>query len=76
MIKEIIRLTFLDLLIEASENGQKLSDREIREEIDAVMFAGHDTTATCMSWFLYCMARNPLEQVQSIHKCNQTEAFN
>ena len=57
----------MDLLIEASENGGKLSNREIREEVDAVMFAGHDTTATCMSWFLYCMARNPHEQVQSIH---------
>ena len=60
-------MAFLDQLIEASVNGEKLSDDEIREEVDAVMFAGHDTTATCMSWFLYCMARNPQEQVRSIN---------
>merc|ERR1711911_230679 len=39
-----------------------LTDDDIREEVDLSMFAGHDTTASAMTWFLYCIAKHPKEQ--------------
>lgn len=65
------RLAFLDLLIKASENGAELSDDDIREEVDTVMFAGHDTTASAMTWFLYCIARHPEQQQMVMDEVDQ-----
>ena len=32
--------------------------------LSLIHFQGHDTTATAMNWFLYCMASNPDCQVK------------
>lgn len=32
------RVAFLDLLIECAENGVVLSDTEVREQVDTIMF--------------------------------------
>ncbi|XP_066125374.1 cytochrome P450 4B1 [Saccopteryx bilineata] len=56
-------LDFLDILLGArDESGIKLSDRELRAEVDTFMFEGHDTTTSGISWFLYSMAQNPEHQ--------------
>ncbi|KAI4464331.1 cytochrome p450 family 4 [Holotrichia oblita] len=53
------RLSFLDLLIEASEGGKVLSDTDIREEVDTFIFEGHDTTTASMCWTLFLLGNHP-----------------
>ena len=54
------RLDFLDILLTAvDEKGEGLTDLEIRDEVDAFMFAGYDTTTCSMSFTLYCLAQHP-----------------
>ncbi len=53
------RLAFLDLIIDASDNGALLTDEDIKDEVNGIMFAGHDTTSTNVMYTLYALAANP-----------------
>jgi cytochrome P450 len=50
----------LSLLLDAQdEDGTTLSDRQVRDEVMTLMFAGHDTTTSTVSFMFYELARNP-----------------
>ncbi len=48
------RIDILSLLMSArDEQGQGLTDKELRDELMTLLLAGHETTATAMAWGLY-----------------------
>lgn len=62
------RLTQLDpsrtdilsmLMASRTENGDALSKQELRDELMALLLAGHETTATAIAWTLYWIHKQP-----------------
>ncbi len=50
----------LSLLLDAAdEDGNTLSDLQIRDEVMTLMFAGHDTTTSTISFMFYELAHHP-----------------
>nr|CAD7197562.1 unnamed protein product [Timema douglasi] len=64
------RLAFLDLLIEASQDGAVLCNEDIREEVDTFMFEGHDTTSAAICWALYLLGSHPAIQDRVVEELN------
>ena len=55
------RNDLLDMLLKARDDssGEKMTDKQIRDEVITIFSAGHETTANLLSWTLYLLARHP-----------------
>ena len=50
----------LSMLLQARhEDGQPMSDRELRDELMTLLIAGHETTATSLAWAVERLVRHP-----------------
>lgn len=49
----------LSMLLVADEDGDAMSDRQVRDEVMTILMAGHETTAVALSWTWYLLSQNP-----------------
>jgi cytochrome P450 len=54
---------FSALLLAEDEQGSRLSDREVRDELMTLLLAGHETTATGLAWTFDLLLHSP-----AVHK--------
>jgi cytochrome P450 len=47
------------LLTAADDDGQRMNDMQLRDEIMTLFLAGHETTANALTWTWYLLAQNP-----------------
>ncbi len=47
------------LLLARDEEGEAMTDRELRDELVTLLVAGHETTATGLAWAFELLLRNP-----------------
>ncbi|MBM7115952.1 cytochrome P450 [Archangium primigenium] len=58
----------LSLLLEArDEDGQRLSDPEVRDEVMTLLIAGHETTSLALTFCLHLLAHHP-EAEAALHQ--------
>lgn len=55
------------LAAQDEEDGTRLSDREVRDEVMTLFMAGHETTAVALSWTIGLLVRHPdvMEKLQT-----------
>jgi cytochrome P450 family 110 len=69
------RTDILSLMLAArDENGQPMTNQELRDELMTLLFAGHETTATALAWAFYWIHHLPsvrqklLQELDSLGK--------
>ena len=55
------RADLLSLLLAArdADDGSRMTDRQVRDEVMTLFLAGHETTAVALSWTWYLLAQHP-----------------
>ena len=65
-------LDILSLLLQAQdEKGEAMSDQELHDELITLLLAGHETTATVISWALYWIHRDRRVRENLLAELNQ-----
>jgi len=58
----------LSMLMQArDEDGSRMSDKQLRDEVMTFLLAGHETTALALSWSWHLLAQNPQAE-QRLHE--------
>lgn len=45
--------------VQDEDTGEKMSDKQLRDEVMTIFLAGHETTANALTWGLNLLAQNP-----------------
>lgn len=63
---EIERNDLLDLMMDI--DGEPLSDKELRDQVFTILLAGHETTATTVTWALTFLLSNPGAMTKAVEE--------
>jgi len=69
------RTDVLAMLVRAShDDGRTMSDTELRDQLVTLLAAGHDTTATALSWALERLIRHPDKLARAVRAADASAA--
>jgi cytochrome P450 len=61
-------------MLARDENGEPMSDRQLRDEVVTLLLAGHETTALALSWTWYLITSHPEVQDELASEADQVLA--
>jgi cytochrome P450 len=56
------------LLLARDEDGQEMTDSELRDELVTLLLAGHETTATAVAWAIERLVRHPAKLARLVRE--------
>jgi cytochrome P450 len=59
---------FSALLLARDEDGERLSDQEVRDELMTLLLAGHETTATGLAWCFDLVLHTPAVHARALRR--------
>lgn len=62
------------LLLARDEDGQAMTDQELRDELVTLLLAGHETTATAVAWAVERLVRHPAKLARLVAEIDAGEA--
>lgn len=66
--------TLAMLVRAADEDGRTMTERELRDQLITLLVAGHDTTATGLSWALERLTRHPVTLAKAVQAADASAA--
>lgn len=58
------------LLAAQDEDGARMTDKQVRDEVLIIFLAGHETTALALSWTFHLLSQHPEVEAELIHELN------
>lgn len=62
------------LLTQDEDTGERMSDRQVRDQVLTLLLAGHETTAKALSWTLYLLSQHPAVEQHVMDELDQVLA--
>ncbi|MBE9102701.1 cytochrome P450 [Vacuolonema iberomarrocanum] len=56
------------MAVEDADDGSRMSDRQIRDEVSTLILAGHETTANALSWTWFLLGQHPEVRAKLDHE--------
>ena len=56
--------SLLDVMLRSTDDGEGMSDQQLRDELITILIAGHETVASALTWACYLLAQNPTAEAR------------